>query len=153
MSDYYDDTTLAVFEQRIDEWLATFAAENPAIESVDRDEGDVVRWYVRMAGDNKDHITTWLTLGQRTLRYEVYVMPAPMENVAKVYETVLRHNERLVGVHFSIGVEDAIFLRGELPLSALDADELDRVIGTVYATVEYTFPTLIRLGYASRFAR
>ena len=56
----------------------------------------------------------WLTLGQRTLRYETYVMPAPEENAAELYEHLLRRNERLVGAHFSIGIEDAVFLRGEL---------------------------------------
>ena len=152
MSDLYGADEVAVFERQIDEWLATFASENPVIEAVDRGEDDTARWYVRMAGEAKEHITAWLALGQRTLRYEVYVMPAPLENLAAVYETALRHNERLVGVHFAIGIEDAIFLRGELPLTALDADELDRVIGTMYATVEHTFPALIRMGYASKFA-
>lgn len=152
MSDLYGADEVAAFERQIDEWLAAFAAENPVIEAIDRGEDpDTPRWYVRMAGEEKDHITAWLTLGQRTLRYEVYVMPAPEENIPAVYEMALRHNERLVGAHFAIGIEDAIFLRGELPLSALDADELDRIVGTLYATVEHTFPTLIRLGYASRF--
>jgi hypothetical protein len=49
-------------------------------------------------------------------------------------------------------VEDALFLRGELPLVALDEDELDRVLGSIYAYVEQCFPALIRLGFASRFA-
>ena len=91
------------------------------------------------------------TLGQRTLRYETYVMPAPEENQVQLYEQLLRRNERLVGAHFSIGVEDAVFLRGELPLAALTEDELDRVVGSLYAYVEQVFPAAIRLGFASRF--
>jgi hypothetical protein len=78
-------------------------------------------------------------------------MPAPEENAAKLYESLLRRNERLVGAHFSIGVEDAIFLRGELPLALVTADELDRAIGTLYATVEQVFRGLLRIGFASRF--
>ena len=35
-----------------------------------------------MRGEEKDITTVWLTLGQRTLRYETYVMPAPEENHA-----------------------------------------------------------------------
>ncbi len=151
MSDLFDDPSVAALRAAIDAWLAAMAAENPAIEAIDHDETGVARWYVRMAGEAKEHITVWLTLGQRTLRYEVYVMPAPLENVAAVYETALRHNERLVGAHFAIGVEDALFLRGEVPLAALGADELDRIIGSLYAYVEDTFPALIRLGYASKF--
>ena len=151
MSDIFDAGALAGLERRIDEWLAGFAATNDAIEAVDRGEGDDLRWYVRMRGEAKDHTTIWMTLGQRTLRYEAYVMPAPEENVAAVYEQALRRNEKLVGAHFAIGVEDALFLRGELPIAALTESELDRVIGSLYAYVDHTFPVLIRLGFASRF--
>ena len=151
MTDIFDAGSLAALERRIDEWLAGFAASNEAIEAVDRGEGDDLRWYVRMRGEAKEHTTIWLTLGQRTLRYEAYVMPAPEENVAAVYEQALRRNERLVGAHFAIGVEDALFLRGELPLVALSEPELDRIIGSLYAYVEQAFPSLIRLGYARHF--
>ena len=152
MSDLHDPGSIAAFELQIDEWLAAFAAEHPVVEAIDRGDGDEPRWYVRMAGEEKDHTTVWLTLGQRTLRYEAYVMPAPEENAAAVYEMALRRNQRLVGAHFAIGVEDALFLRGELPVGALCEAELDRVLGSIYAYVEQCFPALIRLGYASRFA-
>ena len=105
-----------------------------------------------MRGEEKEFTTVWLTLGQRTFRYETYVMPAPEENEQQLYENLLRRNERLVGVHFSIGAEDAVYLRGELPTSVVDKDDIDRILGTVYATVEQTFKPLLRIGYASRFA-
>jgi hypothetical protein len=151
MTDVFDASSLAVLERQIDEWLGALRAANPAIEAIDRGEVGELRWYVRLAGEAKEHTTIWLTLGQRTLRYECYVMPAPVDNQAEVFEMALRHNERLVGAHFAIGVEDALFLRGELPLTALDEDELDRVVGSLYAYVERTFPALIRLGYARYF--
>ena len=47
--------------------------------------------------------------------------------------------------------EDAVFLRGELPLAVLSEEELDRVIGSLYAYVEQCFPSAIRIGFASRF--
>ena len=151
MSDVHDDTAVSTLAAQIDQWLALLAASNPAVEAVDRDEGNQHRWYVRLHGDEKDHITVWLTLGQRTLRYEAYVMPAPEENIAQVYEMALRRNQKLVGAHFAIGVEDALFLRGELPLAAVCAEEVDRVVGSIYAYSEQSFPALIRLGFASRF--
>jgi Putative bacterial sensory transduction regulator len=151
VSDLFDDDALATFEKLIDHWLAEFAASTPAVRAIDRAEGDAVRWYVRMAGEEKDFTTVWLTLGQRTLRYETYVMPAPEENAEALYEHLLRRNDKLVGAHFSIGIEDAVFLRGELPLTALSADELDRAIGTLYATAEQCFRVLLRIGFASRF--
>jgi Putative bacterial sensory transduction regulator len=151
MTDVHDDDALADIERRIDGWLAGMRSTNPAIEAIDRGDNDQTRWYVRLRGEEKEHITIWFTLGQRTLRYETYVMPVPVENVAQVYELALRRNERLVGAHFAIGIEDAIFLRGELPLVAVNEAELDRVIGSMYAYVEQSFPLLIRLGYASHF--
>jgi len=151
VSDLFDDSSLARLERNIDEWLANLRGSNTAIVAIDRAEGDEIRWYVRMRGEEKEFTTIWITLGQRTLRYETYVMPAPEENVTELYELVLRRNERLVGAHFSIGAEDAIFLRGELPLALVCEPELDRIVGTVYDIVERAFPTLIRIGFASRF--
>ena len=78
-------------------------------------------------------------------------MPAPEENPAELYEHLLRRNDRLVGAHFSIGIEDAVFLRGELPAVAITEAELDRIIGSMYAYVEQCFGTAIRIGFASRF--
>jgi hypothetical protein len=153
VSDVHDDTAVSALAARIDDWLAQMAAANPSIEAVDHGDNDDHRWYVRLRGDEKEHITVWLSLGQRTLRYEAYVMPAPQENIAQVYEMALRRNEKLVGAHFAVGVEDALFLRGELPLTAVCAAEVDRVVGSIYAYTEQYFPALIRLGFASHFAR
>jgi hypothetical protein len=152
MSDALDDAALAVLERRIDEWLAAIASGWLPVEAIERGEGDERRWYIRLRGEDKDFTTVWLTLGQRTLRYETYVMPAPEEHDGALYEHLLRRNERLVGAHFSIGIEDAVFLRGELPVECVTEAELDRVIGTLYATVEQCFQALLRIGFASRFA-
>ena len=151
MSDLFDDDAVDALEARIDGWLRSAKATNPAIAAIDRGEPGTRRWFVRMLGEEKDITTIWLTLGQRTLRYETYVMPAPEENQAELYEHLLRRNDRLVGAHFSIGIEDAVFLRGELPLALVAEDELDRVIGTLYATVEQCFRGALRIGFASRF--
>jgi hypothetical protein len=151
MSEPLDRRQLVVLERRIDEWIGELDAQYDHIVAVDRAEDDVIRWYVRMRGEEKDFTTVWLTLGQRTLRHETYVMPAPEENERALLENLLRRNDRLVGVHFSIGAEDAVYLRGELPTSAVDKDQVDRILGTVYATVEQTFKPLLRIGFASRF--
>ena len=120
-------------ERRLDDWLASTAASaNAAVEAVERPRV-TSRWYVRLRGEEKEFTTVWLTLGQRTLRYETYVLPAPEENAAELYENLLRRNEQLVGAHFSIGIEDAVFLRGELPVGIVSHADLDRVIGTLYA--------------------
>lgn len=152
MSELFNAAKVAVLERRIDEWLAHIRLQNLAIVAVDRGEGDEKRWYVRLRGEEKEFTTIWLTLGQRTMRYETYVMPAPEENAVLLYESLLKRNEKLVGAHFAIGIEEAVFLRGEIFLSALTESELDRIIGTLYASVEQCFKPLLRIGFASKFA-
>lgn len=154
MSDLFDDESLAVLERQIDEWLGNLRSTNSAIVAIDHAEPEPAfrsRWYVRMAGESKEFTTIWITLGQRTLRYETYVMPAPEENANELFDNLLRRNDRLIGAHFSIGAEDAVFLRGDLPLSALSEAELDRIVGSTYAYVEQSFRPLLRIGFASRF--
>lgn len=152
MSELFDAAAIAVIERHIDDWLTRIRRHNPAIDSVDRGDGDYKRWYVRLRGEEKEFTTIWFTLGQRTLRYETYVLPAPEENTVALYESLLRRNEKLVGAHFAIGIEDAVFLRGEIFLSALTESELDRIIGTLYAGVEQCFKPLLRIGFASKFS-
>jgi hypothetical protein len=152
MTDPFDARELAALDGRIDGWLAELAAEHDHILAVDRTDEGAVRWYVRMRGDDKEFTTVWLTLGQRLLRYETYVMPAPEENAGALYEQLLRRNDGLVGAHFSIGIEDAVFLRGEMPLGQVSLAEIDRILGTLYAYVEQCFQALLRIGFASRFA-
>lgn len=156
MTDLHVGERLDDLRARIDAWLTEFADGNELVAAVDRGTADDTpfgepRWYVRLIGEQKDFTTVWLTLGQRTLRYETYVMPAPEENVAELNELLLRRNDSLIGAHFSIGLEDAIYLRGEIPDTAVSGDELDRILGTLYATVEATFRPLLRIGFASRF--
>ncbi len=151
MSELFGSADLDLLEINITTWLKSISERFDEIVSVDQGEPGEHRWYVRMRGEEKEFTTVWFHLGQRTLKYETYVMPAPEENAQELYENVLRRNESLVGAHFSIGIEDAIFLRGELPIRLIDEQELDRIIGTLYAYVEQIFPSIIRIGFASRF--
>ena len=142
---------LDALEQTIDSWLATELETNPILVDVTRADDVPRRWYVRLVGEEKDFTTIWLTLGQRTLKYETYVLPFPEENHREVYELLLRQNYRLVGAQFGIGPEDGLFLSGELPTQAVDSEELDRIVGSIYAYVERFFGSVVRLAFASRF--
>jgi hypothetical protein len=141
---------LDTIEARISVWLDDQLAANPVVAAVDRDPSSR-RWYVRLRGEEKDTFTLWLTLGQRTLKFETYVMPAPEENTSAFYEHVLRRNRSFNGMAFCVGEEDAIFLVGQLPVGAVDEGELDRILGETYTYVERCFRPAMRIGYASRF--
>ena len=142
---------LAALERHIDGWLNAEMEANPAIEAVERSDDDLERWFIRLRGEEKDVWTAWWTLGQRTLRFETFLMPAPEENRAELFEHLLRRNRKLTGLQLEIGEEDAIFLRGSLPVAAVTDAELDRVLGGMWAAVELIFRPAMRLGFASRF--
>ena len=141
---------LAAFTALIHRWADRELRDSPVLVAVDHDPAEC-RWYVRMKGEEKGFTTVWLTLRQRTLHYETYFMPAPEENIESCFEYLLRVNAKLFGMRFAIGLEDALYLVGQMPLSALDDDELDRIIGSTYAYSEQYFRPAMRIGYASQF--
>lgn len=136
----------------MDAWFGDQLSENEAVLAVERGEPGERRWYVRVAGEAKSVFSVWFLLGQRSLAYETYLLAAPEENHAAVYEYALRRNAGLYGVAFTIGDEDALYLAGELPNERVDAVELDRVLGTVYFATEQFFTPVLHLAFASRFS-
>ena len=145
------DADLDALERQIDSWLAAAAQANPAIDAIERGPRSERRWYVRVHGEEKDVWTIWFTLGQRTLHYETYLVPAPEENQARFYEHLLRRNRRLTGLKLEIGPEDAVFLSGSTPVSQVTAGVLDGILGSMYAATELIFRPAMRIGYASKF--
>ena len=145
------DAELDAMQGRIDAWLAAAAEANPAIAAVEQGPQGERRWYVRINGEEKDVWTIWFTLGQRTLHYETYLVPAPEENHARFYEHLLRRNRRLTGLKLEIGVEDAVFLAGSTPVRQVTASVIDGVLGSMYAATELIFRPAMRIGYASKF--
>jgi hypothetical protein len=149
----WTDEQLDALEGRIERWLEEQLAENPVVVALERDlESGQRRWFLRVRGDEKDVFSIWFHLRQRTLHYETYMVPAPEENHAAFYEHLLRRNASLYGAAFAIGDEDAVFLVGQLDNAAVTDDELDRILGSLYAWVEQCFRPALRIGFASRFS-
>ena len=148
--DRLDDDALSSVGDGIDRWLTAQKAEHPLVAEAQRVPGEVPRWYVRLSGEQKDAIAIWLTLRERTLHYESYVLPAPEENHAAFYEQLLRRNLKLYGLTFAIGAEDGVYLVGQRSAADVDDDALDWIVGTMYHTVEQCFRPALRIGFASR---
>jgi len=128
------------------------AVRAPAVLAVERDPAES-RWYIRLKGVEKDIVTIWLNIRQRTLRHETHFMPAPETNIGETYEYLLRRNAALTGMRFCLGVEDAVFLVGELPVADVTEVEIDRIVGTSLEYVDATFPSAMTLGYATTYKR
>lgn len=141
----------AAAKTTLESWLAGLE-DNPIVAAVVEDiESEADRWFVRVNGEAKDVYSVWFELKQRTLAYETYVMPAPEENHAAFYEQLLIRNDGFRDIAFTIGEEQAIFLKGRVALEHVDVELLDRVLGSIYAAIERCFQPAIRLGFASRF--
>jgi hypothetical protein len=141
----------------IDAWAAHELASGGLLVAAERqdvtDRTASFRWYLRFKGEEKDFITVWLTLRQRTLHHEAQFMPAPEENVGDVFTYLLRCNASLYGMWFALGPEDAVYLVGRVPAGLIDDEELDRIAGSSVLYTDDHFPTAMTLGYASTYRR
>ena len=107
------------------------------------------RWAVRMRQETREATTVWFDVGERSLWFEAYVMPAPIAS-AEVHRQALARNKRAWRCFFAVDGEGAIVLRGRLAAAHVTLDELDRVLGEVYETVEVSFRPMIRAGFPDR---
>jgi hypothetical protein len=142
----------------IDAWGARELGGGSALVAVDRQPGGdpltgAPRWYLRLKGDEKEFVTVWLTLRQRTLHHETQFMPAPETNIEATWEYLLKKNADLCGVSFALGPEDAVYLVGRVPVERVDDQELDRIMGASLATTDDCFPTAMTMGYEGRYRR
>lgn len=120
-----------------------------SVEYAEQVEG---RWAVRMRQDVRDATTVWFKVGERSLQFEAYVMPAPLAP-AEVHRQALVRNARAWRCFFAVDSEGAVVLRGRLSADRVTLDELDRVLGEVFETIELAFRTMIRAGFPAREKR
>ena len=155
--DLPEEEEMAAAVACIDGWVARTLELGDALVAAERqdvtDRTASYRWYLRFRGEEKDFISVWLTLQQRTLHHEVQFMPAPEENLAETYAYLLRRNADLYAMAFCLGAEDAVYLVGRVPAALVDEEELDRIAGSSLTYVDDHFPTAMTMGYASVYRR
>jgi hypothetical protein len=141
----------------IDAWVARELASEGLLVAAERqdvsDRTASFRWYLRFKGDEKDFITVWFTLRQRTLHHEAQFMPAPEEHAVDVFSYLLRRNAALFGMWFALGPEDAIYLVGRVPARYIDDDELDRIAGSSVMYVDDHFPSAMTMAHPGVYRR
>jgi Putative bacterial sensory transduction regulator len=108
---------------------------------------------VTLEGEHKLRTMTWLVVQDHTLLVEAFFMRRPAENVAGTYGFLLGRNAKTYGVHFSIDRVGDIFLTGQVPLTAVNADEVDRLLGCARTYADENFDPAIALGFAAAVAR
>jgi hypothetical protein len=107
-------------------------------------EGELV---VTLPGDKKLKTVVSLLVRVRTTSISAFVIRNPDENHEAFYRTLLRKNLRLTGIAYAIDTDGDVYVRGEVPTSALDADYLDQLFGVVLAAADEAFNELLALGF------
>jgi hypothetical protein len=110
-------------------------------------------WLIRLKGEEKDVITLWLSLRQRTVHVETEVTPAPEENRETLYRYLLTKNAELRELHLAIGPEDGIYLMAQIPILEVTTERLDEVVGATLTYVEEIYPTAMTMGLPTLYRR
>ncbi|WP_229067944.1 YbjN domain-containing protein [Actinoplanes sp. DH11] len=110
-------------------------------------------YVVTLPGTHKLKTACNLIVGEHALRIEAFVMRHPDENHEEVWAWMLRRNARMYGVAFSIDAAGDVYLTGRVSLKGLDADELDRILGSVLTYADESFDTLLELGFSTSIRR
>ena len=104
-------------------------------------------YVVTLPGEKKLKTVVSLLVRDRTTSLSAFVIRNADENHEAFYRALLRKNLRLQGVAYAIDNDGDVYLRGEVPTAALDADQLDQLFGVVLAASDEPFNELLTLGF------
>jgi hypothetical protein len=104
---------------------------------------------VTLPGERKLLTTVSIVVGNHAVSINSFVARAPEENHTGVYRWILERNRKTYAVAYALDHLGDIYLSGRLPLAAISAEELDRVLGCVLEYSDGSFNTLLELGFAT----
>ena len=110
-------------------------------------------FFVVLPGTHKLATHCWLVAGAHALLVQAFVCRRPDENVEEFYRFLLRRNARTYGVSFSLDAAGDVHLVGRVPLAAVTAQEVDRLLGSVLQYADESFDRLLEIGFATSIRR
>lgn len=108
---------------------------------------------VTLPGTHKLKTVCNLVVGEHALRVEAFVMRQPDERREELWAWLLQRNARMYGVAFAIDAAGDVYLTGRIGLSAVTADELDRLLGAVLTYADESFDTMLEIGFGAAIRR
>lgn len=106
-------------------------------------------YVVTLPGTRKLSTACSLRVGKHSLSVNAFVIRHPDENAAVVHRWLLERNLKLYGVSYAVDRLGDVYVTGRLPLSVINAEELDRLLGSVLEASDGAFNTLLELGFAT----
>ena len=108
---------------------------------------------VTLPGQRKLSTVAALVIGEHAFTIEAFFIRRPDENAAELYKFLLGRNAKMFGVAFAVDQVGDVFIVGHLPLSAVTADEVDRLLGCVLTYADENFDRALEIGFASSIRR
>jgi hypothetical protein len=116
---------------------------------IEFEEADPGAFLCKLPGSHKLATMTWLVVGAHSLHVEAFFCRKPDENHAGFYRWLLERNARMFGVSFAVDNLGDVYLTGRLPLSAVTADDVDHILGSVLTYSDEWFDKALELGFKS----
>jgi hypothetical protein len=111
------------------------------------------QFFVKLPGTHKLVTNCWLVVGQHGLLVEAFVCRKPDENHDEFHTWLLRRNSKTFVVSFAVDAVGDVYLVGRIPLAAVTAEEVDRILGAVLEYADESFDTLLEIGFATSIRR
>ena len=120
---------------------------------LDFERKDANTFMVTLPGEKKLQTHCALVVGDHSLSINAFVIRKPDTHEDAVHKWCMTKNAAMYGVAFAINELGDIYLVGRLPLPAVTAQELDRLIGSVLQYSDSAFNPLLELGFADATRR
>jgi hypothetical protein len=122
-------------------------------QDLDFDRSDANTFMVTLPGEKKLQTHCALVVGDHSLSINAFVIRKPDTHEDAVHKWCMTKNASMYGIAFAINELGDIFLVGRLPLDAVNAQEIDRLIGSVLQYSDSSFNPLLELGFADAIRR
>ena len=110
-------------------------------------EAEPGAFLVKLPGSHKLATMTWLVVGDHSLHVEAFFCRRPDEAHDRFYRWLLERNAKMYAVAFAVDHHGDVYIVGRLPLSAIEPDELDRILGSVMTYSDEWFDTALEIGF------
>ena len=102
---------------------------------------------VSLPGTNTQFVNVAMTYGASVFKIESFVARNPDENHEAVYRWILEQNRKLLVINYCLDHLGDIYLSGTLPISTVDLDQIDQLLGVMLQTSDNSFNVLLELGF------
>lgn len=110
-------------------------------------------YVVQLPGEHKLRTTVSVIVGDHSLSVTAFVIRNPDENHEVVYRWLLERNIALRQLAFAADHLGDVYLVGRLPLSGVDVDTFDALMGEVLTAADGAFDELLVLGFLGAMRR